>query len=386
VLSTAPLLQTDLDGLALHRRGKVRDVYEIGDELLIVATDRISAFDYVLGSGIPDKGKVLTQLSGFWFERMGDLVPHHLISMAVEEFPAAARAHADQLRGRTMLVRRTDPIPIECVARGYLSGSGWKEYQQSGCVCGIKLPRGLRESDRLPEPIFTPATKADTGHDINISEGEAGRLIGEDLIATLKALTLEIYSRGVAHAESKGIIIADTKFEFGLAPASPSRRSADLSAQREGGRQRHHPHRRGPDAGLVPLLAAGSLRGGPRTTELRQAVRPRLSRRDQVEQAAAGAVAARRRHPAHPRQVCRSVSRADRQRAAVAVREQLDSLVQQMLDRGVRYEDARREFEKVFITRALQRSNGCLGDAAELLGIHRNTVTRKMAEYKIKHR
>jgi len=216
VLSTAPLLQTDLDGLTLHRRGKVRDVYEIGDELLIVATDRISAFDYVLGSGIPDKGKVLTQLSGFWFERMGDLVPHHLISMEVEEFPAAARAHADQLRGRTMLVRRTDPIPIECVARGYLSGSGWKEYQQSGCVCGIALPRGLRESDRLPAPIFTPATKADTGHDINISEGEAGRLIGDDLIAKLKALTLEIYSRGVAHAESKGIIIADTKFEFGL--------------------------------------------------------------------------------------------------------------------------------------------------------------------------
>ena len=216
MLSTAPLLQTDLEGLTFHRRGKVRDVYEIGGDLLIVATDRISAFDYVLGSGIPDKGKVLTQLSGFWFERMGDLVPHHLISMEVDDFPAAARAHADQLRGRTMLVRRTEPIPIECVARGYLSGSGWKEYQQSGCVCGVELPRGLRESDRLPEPIFTPATKADTGHDINISEGEAGRLIGEDLIAKLKALTLEIYSRGVRHAESKGIIIADTKFEFGL--------------------------------------------------------------------------------------------------------------------------------------------------------------------------
>ena len=222
MLSTAPILQTDLDGLTLHRRGKVRDVYEIGDELLIVATDRISAFDYVLGSGIPDKGKVLTQLSGFWFERMGDLVPHHLISIEVEEFPDAARAHVEQLRGRTMLVRRTEPIPIECVARGYLSGSGWKEYQQSGCVCGVELPRGLRESDRLPEPIFTPATKADTGHDINISEGEAGRLIGEDLVAKLKALTLEIYSRGVAHAESKGIIIADTKFEFGLASASPN--------------------------------------------------------------------------------------------------------------------------------------------------------------------
>jgi phosphoribosylaminoimidazole-succinocarboxamide synthase len=216
VLSTAPLLQTDLDGLTLHRRGKVRDVYEIGNDLLIVATDRISAFDYVLGSGIPDKGKVLTQLSGFWFERMGDLVPHHLISMEADQFPAAARAHAEQLRGRTMLVRRTDPVPIECVARGYLSGSGWKEYQQSGCVCGIQLPPGLRESDRLPEPIFTPATKADTGHDINISEAEAGRLVGEDLVATLKALTLEIYRRGVAHAEAKGIIIADTKFEFGL--------------------------------------------------------------------------------------------------------------------------------------------------------------------------
>ena len=218
MLSTAPLLHTDLDGLTLHRRGKVRDVYEIGDRLLIVATDRISAFDYVLGSGIPDKGRVLTQLSGFWFDKMGDLVPHHLISMDVEAFPDAARRHAEQLRGRTMLVRRTEPVPIECVARGYLSGSGWKEYQQTGRVCGITLPAGLRESDRLPEPIFTPATKAETGHDINISEEEAGRIVGADLVAKLKALTLEIYGRGVAHAESKGIIIADTKFEFGLVP------------------------------------------------------------------------------------------------------------------------------------------------------------------------
>jgi phosphoribosylaminoimidazole-succinocarboxamide synthase len=217
VLSIAPLLETTLDGLTLHRRGKVRDVYAIGDDLLIVATDRISAFDYVLGSGIPDKGKVLTQLSAFWFERMGALVPHHLIAIDPDAFPAAARRHADVLRGRTMLVRRTEPIPIECVARGYLSGSGWKEYQQSGRVCGVALPAGLRESDRLPEPIFTPATKADTGHDVNISEEEAGRLVGADLIARLKALTLEIYRRGAAHAESKGIIVADTKFEFGLA-------------------------------------------------------------------------------------------------------------------------------------------------------------------------
>ena len=215
--TTTPLLETRLDGFTLHRRGKVRDVYEVGSDLLIVATDRISAFDYVLASGIPDKGKVLTQLSGFWFERLGDLVSHHLITMDVAEFPAELQRHADQLQGRSMLVRRTDPVPIECVARGYLSGSGWKEYQQTGRVCGVQLPAGLRESDRLPQPIFTPATKADTGHDVNISEEEAGAIVGADLIAQLKALTLEIYRRGVAHAESKGIIIADTKFEFGLA-------------------------------------------------------------------------------------------------------------------------------------------------------------------------
>jgi phosphoribosylaminoimidazole-succinocarboxamide synthase len=221
VVSTAPLLETSLEGLSLHRRGKVRDVYDIdlesGDTaLLIVATDRISAFDYVLASGIPDKGKVLTQLSGFWFERMGDLVPHHVIAMDANRFPGAARRHADVLRGRAMLVRRTSPIPVECVARGYLSGSGWKEYQQTGSVCGITLPGALRESDRLPEPIFTPATKAESGHDINISEADAGSLVGRELIARLKTLTLEIYRRGAAHAESKGIIVADTKFEFGL--------------------------------------------------------------------------------------------------------------------------------------------------------------------------
>lgn len=222
MLFTAPLLETALPGLTLSRRGKVRDVYDAtlpsGEPgLLIIATDRISAFDYVLGSGIPDKGKVLTQLSGFWFDRMGDLVPHHLVSLDVDRFPDDARRHADVLRGRTMLVRRTEPVPVECVARGYLSGSGWKEYQHTGRVCGVTLPPGLRESDRLPAPIFTPATKAETGHDVNISEEEAGRLIGPGLVARLKALTLEIYRRGCEHAESRGIIIADTKFEFGYA-------------------------------------------------------------------------------------------------------------------------------------------------------------------------
>jgi phosphoribosylaminoimidazole-succinocarboxamide synthase len=216
VITTAPLLETNFSDLQLHGRGKVRDIYRVGDDLLLVATDRISAFDYVLGSGIPDKGRVLTQLSAFWFERMGDLVPHHVLETDVAKYPAALKPYSDQLRGRSMLCRRTRPLPIECVARGYLSGSGWKEYKESGAVCGIKLPAGLKESDRLPEPIFTPATKAETGHDINISEDEAAKMIGRPLVDRVKQLTLDIFKRGCAHAESKGIIIADTKFEFGL--------------------------------------------------------------------------------------------------------------------------------------------------------------------------
>jgi phosphoribosylaminoimidazole-succinocarboxamide synthase len=216
VITSPPVLETDFPALQLHGRGKVRDIYRVGDHLLLVATDRISAFDYVLGSGIPDKGKVLTQLSAFWFERMGDLVPHHVIATDVGDFPAELQPYAAALGGRSMLCRRTRPLPIECVARGYLSGSGWKEYQQTGMVCGVKLPAGLKESDRLPEPIFTPATKAETGHDVNISEDEAAQIVGRPLVDRVKALTLEIFRRGCAHAESKGIIIADTKFEFGL--------------------------------------------------------------------------------------------------------------------------------------------------------------------------
>jgi phosphoribosylaminoimidazole-succinocarboxamide synthase len=211
-----PLLDTQLDGLTLVRRGKVRDVYAIDDALILVATDRISAFDYVLGSGIPDKGRVLNQLSAFWFARTGHLVPNHMLSIDVAEYPAAARKYAAQLEGRSMLSRRTTPLPVECVARGYLSGSGWKDYKATGEVCGITLPKGLRESDRLPEPLFTPATKADSGHDENISEEAAAKVVGADLLARLKRITLELYAHGVAHAESKGIILADTKFEFGL--------------------------------------------------------------------------------------------------------------------------------------------------------------------------
>ena len=211
-----PLLETRLSGLAPHRQGKVRDIFDLGDSLLMVATDRISAFDYVLGSGIPDKGKVLTQLSAFWFEKTAGIVPNHVLTTDVGRYPAEMRSHAEILAGRSMLVRKTNPVPIECVARGYLSGSGWKEYQAGGAVCGIALPPGLRESDRLPEPIFTPATKATTGHDVNVSEAAAARLVGESLIQRLRALTLELYQFGAAHAESRGILLADTKFEFGL--------------------------------------------------------------------------------------------------------------------------------------------------------------------------
>jgi len=216
-MTSAVVLDTNLKEFPLARRGKVRDVYDLGEHLLIVATDRISAFDYVLGTGIPDKGKVLTRLSAFWFAKMADLVPHHLVSIDVSDFPAALSAHRAVLDGRSMLVRKTDPLPVECVARGYLSGSGWKDYRATGSVCGIALPAGLRESDRLPATIFTPATKAESGHDENISEAEAGRIVGTDRIARLRDLTLAIYARGVEHAAGCGIIIADTKFEFGMA-------------------------------------------------------------------------------------------------------------------------------------------------------------------------
>ena len=214
--SALPVIQTDLPTLPRFRTGKVRDVYDLGHTLLLVATDRISAFDHVLGSGIPDKGKVLTQLSAFWFDTLSDVVPNHFLTLDVSRFPEAARPYAETLRGRTMLTKKTRPIDIECVARGFLSGSGWKEYRERGSVCGITLPAGLRESDRLPTPIFTPATKATSGHDVNIDEAEATRLLGDAAVfARLRALTLELYQRASAHAESCGIILADTKFEFG---------------------------------------------------------------------------------------------------------------------------------------------------------------------------
>ena len=216
--SAPPILQTTLADRRPDRQGKVRDIYDFGERLLIVATDRISAFDYVLASGIPDKGKVLTQISAFWFERTRPIVANHVLSTDAASFPGEARRSAKLLQGRSMLVARTEPLPIECVARGYLSGSGWKDYVATGKVCGIRLPNGLRESGRLPEPIFTPATKAQSGHDLNISEKDAADLVGKRVLERVRDLTLRLYAEGAAHAESCGIIVADTKFEFGLLP------------------------------------------------------------------------------------------------------------------------------------------------------------------------
>jgi phosphoribosylaminoimidazole-succinocarboxamide synthase len=212
------LLQTDLGSLPLVARGKVRDIYSLSDkQLLFVASDRISAFDHVLGSGIPDKGKILTQLSLFWFDFLKSIVPNHLISAVAAEFPSNLQPYVNQLDGRSMLVKRAQMFPIECVVRGYISGSGWKDYQQTGAICGIKLPSGLRESDRLPEPIFTPAAKINTGgHDENISYELVEQTIGAVHAKALRTLTLEIYEKATQHAESKGLILADTKFEFGL--------------------------------------------------------------------------------------------------------------------------------------------------------------------------
>jgi len=211
------LLETALPGVELYARGKVRDVYKIGGRLLIVATDRISAFDYVLPTGIPDKGRVLTQLSIFWFDFLRDIIPTHFITANLSDYPPELERFGGQLEGRSMLVTRARMVEIECVARGYLAGSGWKEYREQGAVCGIRLPAGLRESDRLPEPIFTPATKAQTGHDENISFDQAASRIGRDLADRLRTLTLDIYTRAAAYAETRGILIADTKFEFGFA-------------------------------------------------------------------------------------------------------------------------------------------------------------------------
>ena len=214
--SVAPVLETTFTDLRLLRRGKVRDVYEVDNQrLLIVATDRISAFDSVSPTPIERKGEVLTALSRFWFARLGHIVPHHLITTEIDEMPDVVRAHADELRGRSMLVKRTEVFPVECVVRGYLSGSGWKDYQRTGQVCGHQLPTGLRDSEKLATSIFTPATKAETGHDENISEAQMAEIVGREAMEKLREVSLRLYTEASDYARGRGIIIADTKFEFG---------------------------------------------------------------------------------------------------------------------------------------------------------------------------
>jgi phosphoribosylaminoimidazole-succinocarboxamide synthase len=210
------IFETQLEGVPLWRRGKVRDVYDLGEHLLIVATDRLSAFDVVLPTPIPGKGRVLTQLSLFWFSLLRTMVPNHVRASDLNSYPEALRGHADQLAGRSMMVLKTDPLPVECVVRGYITGSGWKDYKKGGQVCGIALPSGLRESDRLPEPIFTPTTKAETGHDESMSFAQVEDVLGAERAAEVRDLSLALYSRAAAHAEERGIILADTKFEFGI--------------------------------------------------------------------------------------------------------------------------------------------------------------------------
>ena len=211
------VLNTDFPDLKLAGRGKVRDIYDLEESLLIVTTDRISAFDVIMNEAIPDKGYVLTQISAFWFRQMEDIIPNHIISTDVKEFPAACQKYADVLEGRSMLVKKAKPLPAECIVRGYLSGSGWKDYKATGAVCGIKLPAGLVESDRLPEPIFTPSTKAELGtHDENISFDQMVKMCGRELSEKVRDVTLAIYAKARDIADTKGIIIADTKFEYGI--------------------------------------------------------------------------------------------------------------------------------------------------------------------------
>jgi phosphoribosylaminoimidazole-succinocarboxamide synthase len=211
------VIETDLEALNLIKRGKVRDIYDLGDHLLMVATDRISAFDVVMPNPIPEKGKILTQISLFWFEIMKPVLSNHVISANVDDYPEICRPYSEILRDRSMLVKKAEPLPIECIVRGYISGSGWNDYQVSGSICGIKLPEGLKESDKLPEPVFTPSTKAESGlHDVNIDFEKTVEKIGKPLAEKVRTLSIEIYNKGADLAYKKGIIIADTKFEFGL--------------------------------------------------------------------------------------------------------------------------------------------------------------------------
>ena len=367
----APLLETRLNGLAPHRQGKVRDIFDLGDALLMVATDRISAFDYVLGSGIPDKGKVLTQLSAFWFEHTRRIVAESPADdRRARRIPTSCSRHADVLAGRSMLVRKTNPVPIECVARGYLSGSGWKEYQATGAVCGVALPPGLRESDRLPAADLHAGHQ---GHHRPRRQHQRGRgrpsSSAQTLVATLRELTLALYAFGAAHAESRGIILADTKFEFGLTDDGEVILIDEVMT---------------PDSSRY--WPQDQYDAGRAAAELRQAVRARLPRADPLEQAAAGPVAARRRRRAHAREIPRSVPPPDRARNSpdAAAENSSNGSSTRWSRKGVRYDGrAAGVREEVHRPRPVQ-ADGNLGKAADLLGMHRNTLSRKMTEYRLR--
>ncbi len=308
----------------------------------MVATDRLSAFDVVLPTGIPGKGILLTQMSLFWFRLLADVVPHHVLTADVDEYPAELRPFRDQLEGRSMIVVKTDVLPVECVVRGYLVGSGWKDYKTTGSVCGIALPAGLRESDRLEPPIFTPATKAETGHE----------------------------------ADDPGDLLPGPRARRG---AGNHPRGHEVRVR--GPRRAPHLDRRGPHAGLLEVLAEGRLRSGPLAAELRQAVRARLPRDAPLGQAAAGPGAAAGRGRPHRGEVRGGVLSPPGR--ALLVKQQLEALVVEMVDRGIRFSDAKREFEKKFIIRVLQQHRGNLSRAAKDLRIHRNTLGKKIEEYKI---
>ncbi len=374
-----PLLETSLPGVALWRKGKVRDVYDLGDRLLVVATDRLSAFDVVLPTGIPGKGILLTQMSLFWFRLLADILPNHVVTAEVDEYPADLRAFGEQLEGRSMIVVKTDVLPVECVVRGYLAGSGWKDYKATGSVCGIALAAGLRESDRLEPPIFTPATKAETGHDENISYEAMAGTVGSERAADARRVSLDIYSRACAHAEARGIILADTKFEFGVRDG----RLVWIDEALTPDSSRFWPRER--------------LRAGAIAAELRQAVRARLPRDASLGQAAAGAGASfggGRPHRGEVRGGVRAPpgrgplesglpGRGPEHQGVLFVQQQLEALVTEMVERGILFAEAKREFEKKFIARVLQRHRGNLSRAAKDLRIHRNTLGKKIEEFKL---
>ncbi len=293
---TQPIRQTEFPGLQLVKRGKVRDMYDLGEHLLMVATDRISAFDVVMTEPIPDKGIILTQISLFWFGLMKPLVVNHVVTGNVHDYPKSCRPYARELEGRSLLVKKAEPLPIECVARGYISGSGWSSYETSGEVCGIKLPSGLKESDRLPEPIFTPATKEEVGtHDINIDFEEAQKRIGPELAERVRDLTLRIYRKGAAFAETRGIIIADTKFEFGLVGDQLILIDELLTPDSS---------RFWPKASYTP--------GGAQQSYDKQYMRDYLVS-THWDKTPAAAAPARRGHPQHPVEISRSAQAVERQ-------------------------------------------------------------------------